>query len=127
MEAFAWKNFFKGDPDDRTLRKVESEVLVKERMRVKARKELCEPFNLAFANCAKEHGLFMPFSCQEQGQNLKNCIRKYFEDPEFEKKMQEEYLEERAEYRRTGISKKKRERMEALSQLNAQANQQQSK
>ncbi|CAH0389489.1 unnamed protein product [Bemisia tabaci] len=82
---------------------------------------------ITFANCAKEHGLFMPFSCQEQGQNLKNCIRKYFEDPEFEKKMQEEYLEERAEYRRTGISKKKRERMEALSQLNAQANQQQSK
>lgn len=35
-----------GDPDDRTLRKVESEVLIKERMRVKARKELCEPFNL---------------------------------------------------------------------------------
>ncbi|KAL3891466.1 hypothetical protein ACJMK2_003728 [Sinanodonta woodiana] len=94
-----------GDPDDKTLRKVESEVSIPQKMKKKA-KEKCEEVVQAFEKCAKEAGLLLPFKCRPQAKSLEKCLIGWYENEEFKEQCKQEYLEERSEYRRTGIRQK---------------------
>lgn len=54
----------------------------------------------------------MPFKCQPQNNKMKDCLAKWYYNDEFKNECTQMYLEDRSEYRRTGISKKQRERAE---------------
>ncbi|XP_013792629.1 COX assembly mitochondrial protein homolog [Limulus polyphemus] len=94
-----------GDPNDRSLRYVEQEILIPQKMRDKAKKEKCVEVVKAFEDCCKEAGFSMVVKCQKENGELQSCLGKWYNDTEFRKKCTEEYLDERSEYRRTGVKK----------------------
>ncbi|XP_063702440.1 COX assembly mitochondrial protein homolog [Culicoides brevitarsis] len=100
-----------GDPDDRSLRKVELEVCIPKIIRERTKLYKCPEEVKEFENCCKEKGLMMWYSCQKQNENLKKCQIKWYADEELKKECTEIYLAERAEFRRTGITKKQKEWM----------------
>merc|ERR1711942_203705 len=97
-----------GDPDDKTLRKVEREVLVPKVMRRLAQTELCFKEMKAFHECCEREQLMMGFKCKPENKNMQDCLIGWFKNEEFRQKCTEIYLEERSEYRRTGLTKKVR-------------------
>lgn len=132
--------FVIGDPDDSRLRKVEMDVLIPKKMREKAKAEKCKLevtgihdgfvyfisvtiylFNLyndcdlnvvtEFSKCAKEHGLSMVVKCRNENSIMQECLGRWFHDEEFKNICTQEYLNERSEYRRTGIGKQKNKHM----------------
>ncbi|XP_063829531.1 COX assembly mitochondrial protein homolog [Ostrinia nubilalis] len=94
-----------GDPDDRSLRKVEIEVVIPKLMREKAKVEKCPKEVFDFEQCCKESSLLMVVKCRKQNSALKDCITAWYRNDEFKQLCTEEYLKERSEYRRTGIKK----------------------
>ncbi|KAH8024628.1 hypothetical protein HPB51_000068 [Rhipicephalus microplus] len=96
-----------GDPNDRRLRKVEVEVLIPQKMRDKARDEKCADLVEKFGECSKREGLMLPFKCRQENNALKACLKKWYEDPEFQHMCREEYLRERSKFRETGVWQKK--------------------
>ncbi|XP_076349921.1 COX assembly mitochondrial protein homolog [Tachypleus tridentatus] len=102
-----------GDPNDRSLRHVEQEILIPQKMREKAKRENCVEVVKAFESCCKEAGVSMVVKCQKVNEELQSCLTKWYNDTEFRKKCTEEYLDERSEYRRTGIKKIKRRKESA--------------
>ncbi|XP_076302096.1 COX assembly mitochondrial protein homolog [Lasioglossum baleicum] len=99
-----------GDPDDKFLRKIEKDVLIAEKVREKARKEKCAEEVKEFSKCCKEASFLMPFKCKQENTVLLTCLGKWFHDPTLREECTQEYLEERSEYRRTGINKNKYKR-----------------
>ncbi|XP_055681784.1 COX assembly mitochondrial protein homolog [Lutzomyia longipalpis] len=97
-----------GDPDDKSLRKVEIEVLIPKIMRDRARAEKCTEEVAAFESCCKDKGLLMVISCRKENDKLKNCLTKWYQDEVFKSECRQIYLDERTEFRRTGIMKKHR-------------------
>ncbi|XP_068791578.1 COX assembly mitochondrial protein homolog isoform X3 [Struthio camelus] len=123
-----------GTAENAKLRHVEKDVLIPQIMRERA-KELCsdkvqaggayqmhqlrkkaEPhltFHIigflwsAFTKCCKETGLLMVVKCRQENAALKDCLVSYYTDPAFYEECKTEYLKQRAEYRATGIKKKK--------------------
>lgn len=55
----------------------------------------------------------MSFKCKPQTEQLKQCMARWFYDEKFIEECTQVYLDQRSEYRRTGITKKERERMAA--------------
>lgn len=51
----------------------------------------------------------MTFKCKPQTNVLKECMGRWFHDEQFNEECKQIYLDQRSEYRRTGIPKKKRE------------------
>ena len=49
----------------------------------------------------------MGFKCQKETAALKECLSQWYNDSDFKEQCTQEYLDERSEYRRTGISKRK--------------------
>jgi COX assembly mitochondrial protein 1 len=98
--------FRAGDPDDRRLRKVEIEIMIPKKMRERARKEKCAPEEKEFSDCCLKAGLAMVVKCRSENTRMKACLERWYKDEEFKKQCTEEYLQERAEYRRTGLSQK---------------------
>jgi len=97
-----------GDPDDRSLRKCEREIMIPQKMKEIAKKEQCADTVRDFGICAKEQGLMMPFRCRQESEQMRICLADTYADQEFVKRCTDEYLQERSEYRRTGITKKHR-------------------
>ncbi|XP_060553544.1 uncharacterized protein LOC132714655 [Ruditapes philippinarum] len=93
-----------GDPDDRTLRVLENELISK-RMREESRK-LCVDDVKGFDDCVSKAGFFFFIKCQSASKTLRKCQLNWFNNEEFRTKITEKYLDERAEYRRTGITQK---------------------
>lgn len=85
-------------------------------MRDRARKIKCIPEVKEFEKCAKETGLMMPFKCKEPTDKMKECLAYWFYNDDFKNECTKLYLDERSEYRRTGISKKQKQRMAAEQQ-----------
>ncbi|GAB6019190.1 hypothetical protein CHUAL_000809 [Chamberlinius hualienensis] len=104
-----------GDPEDRTLRKVEDEILVPRKMRDKAKNEKCVAEVAEFNRCCKAAGLSMVYKCRKENDDLKNCLTRWYQDEDFKKICQEEYLNERSEFRRTGIRTKDAIRKESTT------------
>lgn len=78
-------------------------------MREKARGEKCVPEVEAFNKCVIDSKLLMVVQCRKENDELKACLTKWYHDEDFKKECTKEYLAERTEYRRTGISKKQKE------------------
>ncbi|XP_058454103.1 COX assembly mitochondrial protein homolog [Malaya genurostris] len=97
-----------GDPNDRSLRKVEVEVLIPKIMRERSKVEKCIEEVSKFEACCKDSGILMTVKCQKQNEALKACSLKWYNDEQFKSECKEIYLKERSEYRRTGIPKKYR-------------------
>lgn len=51
----------------------------------------------------------MSFRCKPQTAELKDCMAHWFFDETFNEECKQIYLDQRSEYRRTGIPKKKRQ------------------
>ncbi|KAE9550156.1 hypothetical protein FO519_006643 [Halicephalobus sp. NKZ332] len=99
-----------GDPEDRTLRRVEADVVVPNKMNQKIEKELCNDYYMKLVSCMRqEGGAAGLYKCVPERDLLNDCKKKYFLDPKFRQQMTEEYLNERAEVRRTGMTVKERE------------------
>ncbi|XP_013199404.2 COX assembly mitochondrial protein homolog [Amyelois transitella] len=92
-----------GDPEDRSLRKVEIEVLIPKLMREKAKTEKCTEQVRAFEKCCKESSLLMVVTCRKQNAAMKDCLTNWYRNDEFRNICTEEYLKKRSEYRQTGI------------------------
>ena len=97
-----------GDPDDRSLRIVEKEVLIPKIMRDRAKKEKCVAEVAQFTECCTSSSLFMAFSCRKENDAMQECQKKWYKDETFKNECKEIYLQERKEYRQTGIPKKHR-------------------
>ncbi|RUS87889.1 hypothetical protein EGW08_004367 [Elysia chlorotica] len=99
-----------GDPDDRSLRKAEKEILIPAKMKEKAKRLKCASEVKDFGECAKQQGLMMPFMCRPKAKSLENCLKAAYSDPAFIALCTEEFLEERAHFRRTGVKAKERKK-----------------
>ncbi|BFZ11353.1 hypothetical protein BsWGS_14392 [Bradybaena similaris] len=95
-----------GDPNDQSLRKVEHEIMIPLKMKEKAKVLKCPDEVKGFGECAKGQGLMMPFRCRKEAASLKLCLESAYHDATFVDLCTREYLEERTEYRRTGIKRK---------------------
>jgi len=98
-----------GDPDDKSLRKVEKDVIIMQKVRTKARTEKCIDEVKAFNDCCKEASFAMVFTCRQQTKVMKECYAKWFQDENFIAECTKEYLDERTAYRRTGITRKQKQ------------------
>lgn len=94
-------------------------MLIPQLIRERARKIKCVDEVDAFQKCCKENGLLITFKCKPQTEKLKECLAYWFTDDGFNKECKEVYLNERSEYRRTGISKKQKERELAAAAASA--------
>lgn len=74
-------------------------------MREKAKAEKCVEEVTEFNKCCKASSVFMVVKCREENSALKSCLTSWYENEEFRKVCTEQYLNERSEYRRTGIKK----------------------
>lgn len=108
--------FFVGDPEDRTLRKVEKEVMVPKVMRERAKVEKCFEEVAAFQSCCKDSSVLMVVTCRKENEGLKACLTKWYQNESFKQECTEIYLAERAEFRRTGLQKKHREYLKKREQ-----------
>ncbi|XP_054744185.1 COX assembly mitochondrial protein homolog [Anastrepha obliqua] len=97
-----------GDPDDKSLRKVEIEVLIPKIMRERAKETHCSKEVKEFEACCKANSILMVFTCRNENSSLKSCLTKWYQNEDFKAECKKIYLEERSEYRRTGIPKKHR-------------------
>ncbi|EFA08617.1 COX assembly mitochondrial protein homolog [Tribolium castaneum] len=100
-----------GDPNDRTLRRVEIDVMIPKKMREIARDEKCTDAVEKFTECCKNNNILMTFMCRKENAALKECLTRWYEDEDFKNRCKEEYLNERSEYRRTGVTQKQKQRM----------------
>ncbi|KAM3965736.1 cmc1 protein [Aphomia sociella] len=94
-----------GDPEDKTLRKVEIEVMIPKLMREKAKAEKCTDEVKDFEKCCKDSSLFMVVKCRKENSALRDCLTNWYRNEEFKQICTEQYLKERSEYRTTGIKK----------------------
>ncbi|GAB1610673.1 COX assembly mitochondrial protein homolog [Argonauta hians] len=94
-----------GDPDDLTLRRVEREILVPQKMKEIAKREFCNTEMKSFGECAKDAGLLLTFRCKDKARLLQTCLSDMYKKEEFIERCTQEYLKERTEYRRTGIKR----------------------
>ncbi|XP_013148236.1 PREDICTED: COX assembly mitochondrial protein homolog [Papilio polytes] len=94
-----------GDPEDRSLRKVETEVLIPKLMREKAKAEKCVKEVTDFNQCCKESSLLMVIKCRDENSVMKSCLASWYNNEDFRQACTEEYLNQRSEYRRTGVKK----------------------
>lgn len=92
---------------------METEVLIPKKMRDIARSEMCVEEVQDFNKCCKASSLLMVVLCRKENDGLKSCLSKWYNDQKFRERCTKEYLEERSEYRRTGIPLKQRQRMQS--------------
>lgn len=97
-----------GDPEDKSLRKVEIEVMIPKKMREIAKEEKCANEVRGFSECCKNHNVLMVVQCRKENSALKDCLTKWYQDEAFKHRCKEVYLNERSEFRRTGINKNKK-------------------
>ncbi|EDW90239.1 COX assembly mitochondrial protein homolog [Drosophila yakuba] len=97
-----------GDPNDTRLRKVEREVLIPKIMRDRAKSEFCSKEVADFQECCKASSILMVATCRKQNSALKECLTQWYQNEAFKEECKQIYLQERADYRSTGIPKKHR-------------------
>uniref|UniRef100_A0A1B6EG66 COX assembly mitochondrial protein n=1 Tax=Clastoptera arizonana TaxID=38151 RepID=A0A1B6EG66_9HEMI len=97
-----------GDPEDTRLRKVETEILIPKKIRERARTEKCLEETLKFSECCKAYSFGMVLMCRNENAKLKECLTSWYNNPDFKEECTKEYLAERAEFRRSGLSSKQK-------------------
>lgn len=88
------------------LRKVEKNVLIPRYMEYKITHELCSKEAKEFADCARASGLKVIITCRDLRNKFEECSNKWWNDEEFKKQMEDEYLEKRKRFRETGEAEK---------------------
>lgn len=78
-------------------------------MRERTKNEKCYDLVQEWGKCVKANGLMMVVRCRKENDIMQECTRQWYTNEDFVKECTEIYLNERSEYRRTGIPKKKRE------------------
>ncbi|XP_017767858.1 PREDICTED: COX assembly mitochondrial protein homolog [Nicrophorus vespilloides] len=101
-----------GDPNDTSLRKVEIEVMIPKKMRDIAKVEKCTKEVEEFTKCCRDSNILMAFTCRDQNSALKSCLGKWYNNEEFKERCKKEYLAERSEYRRTGVTLKQKQKLQ---------------
>ncbi|XP_074051744.1 COX assembly mitochondrial protein homolog isoform X2 [Macrotis lagotis] len=61
-----------------------------------------------FTKCCKDSGFLMVVKCRKENSALKECLIAHYTNPDFYEECKMEYLKEREEFRKTGISTKNR-------------------
>ncbi|KAE8740932.1 hypothetical protein FOCC_FOCC013544 [Frankliniella occidentalis] len=91
-----------GDPDDRSLRKVEKDILILNMVRDRVHKEKCSAEAAKLDKCGGEAGLLVTFKCGKEKDELIECSKRWFHDEGLRNECTEEFLKQRSYYRRTG-------------------------
>ncbi|KAH9407755.1 Mitochondrial aspartate/glutamate carrier protein [Tyrophagus putrescentiae] len=99
-----------GDPQDRSLRKVETEVMVPKIVRERAKTLKCAEFKQEFDQCCLDNAVMMVFHCRDQNRRFQECMASWFHNKDFVDECTEIYLKQRAEFRQTGIKQNPRSR-----------------
>ncbi|GMR32043.1 hypothetical protein PMAYCL1PPCAC_02238, partial [Pristionchus mayeri] len=98
-----------GDPEDRTLRRLEADVIITNRMNADIERVQCNPQYMDLIKCFREEGGVKGLSqCKPVLALFNACKTEKFHDTEYRERMTEEYLRERSEARRTGMTIKQR-------------------
>ncbi|WKY03145.1 hypothetical protein Q1695_016446 [Nippostrongylus brasiliensis] len=98
-----------GDPDDRTLRRIEADVIIPNRMNAHIEREDCHEQYLGLVSCMRKEGAVKGLKlCKPALADFNQCKYVKFHDTEFRERITEEYLQERSEARRTGLTTKQR-------------------
>lgn len=92
-----------------SLRRVEVEILIPQKMKQRAKAEKCLEAVTEFGKCSQVQGLMLPFRCRTEVAVMKACLSAAYQDEAFRDECKQQYLQERSEYRRTGISKKRKQ------------------
>ncbi|CAF1228582.1 unnamed protein product [Rotaria sp. Silwood1] len=92
-----------GDPNDKSLRKVELEVCIPGIIRDRAHREKCHQLIDEFGQCGEKHGAWSFLKCRKEVKAMNDCLAKWFHDENFREECKEIYLTERTHYRETGI------------------------
>lgn len=127
---------FSGDPEDRTLRKSEKNLLIPQIRRKIVREEYCPNeiksdiiilknfaqildscsqllFFIAYEECVIQTGLLRaPLGCKELKIKMAHCLEFWNENDDVQRRAREEYLQERSEFRRTGVCRDDRKFMD---------------
>lgn len=61
-----------------------------------------------FHACVLRTGLLHVIRCRRENDKMKACMEKWYYNEDFIKECTEQYLDERSEFRRTGIPKKQK-------------------
>lgn len=80
-------------------------MLIPKLIRDKAKAQKCVDEVATFSKCCKESSLLMIIKCRNENSALKSCLSSWYKNEEFKQQCTEEYLNQRSEYRRTGIKK----------------------
>ncbi|XP_011330364.1 COX assembly mitochondrial protein homolog isoform X2 [Ooceraea biroi] len=108
MKCYLLVTYYACDPDDKSMRKVEKDILVPKLMRERTKTEKCVDEVKEFHQCCLDSGLLHVVKCRKENTKMQDCMKKWYYDQDFIKECTEMYLAERTEYRRTGIPKKHR-------------------
>jgi len=92
-----------GDPHFRGLSKMEEDPLIPQRSRDITRTQICTREHEEFCKCSKENGFSMVYYCREAKDKMVDCQKTWFDKPQFQEAVKEEYLNERSHYRESGI------------------------
>ncbi|XP_052761535.1 COX assembly mitochondrial protein homolog [Mya arenaria] len=97
-----------GDPDDTYLRKVEVEIVYKKMRETSALR--CEEESRDFHECMKANpNASFSWRCRKAMQGLKRCQNEWFKKDGFFEEMRDEYIKQRAEFRKTGVCRMAKE------------------
>jgi COX assembly mitochondrial protein 1 len=77
-------------------------------MRERAKIYHCADEVKQFETCCKDNSLLMIFFCRKPNEVLKDCLNKWYQNETFKTECKNIYLEDRTEYRQTGVLKKHR-------------------
>ncbi|KAL3990192.1 Cytochrome c oxidase biogenesis protein Cmc1 like family protein [Acanthocheilonema viteae] len=92
-----------GDPNDRSLRRLEADVLIPDRMNERIQRVECREPLEGLARCFRKEGNVIGIrKCQKELKRYEECQLAKFNDPWFRQQITDEYIKERSEYRRTG-------------------------
>uniref|UniRef100_A0A158PAM0 COX assembly mitochondrial protein n=1 Tax=Angiostrongylus cantonensis TaxID=6313 RepID=A0A158PAM0_ANGCA len=104
---------YSGDPEDRTLRRIEADVIIPNRMNEQIEKVECNESYMDLVNCMREKGAVKGLMlCKPELTVFNECKYLKFHDTEFRERMTEKYLEQRSEARRTGMTEQQRKLQE---------------
>lgn len=84
------------------LRKAEKDILIPRMVEYKITHTLCREEQRLFAECAKENGFLVVVKCRDLMKEFTKCSNRWWNNEEFRKSVEDEYLHKRDHFRKTG-------------------------
>ncbi|GAA27434.1 hypothetical protein CSKR_106301 [Clonorchis sinensis] len=97
----------RGDPDDKYMSQLERTSLFPRFIQERLLTDLCKPEWRTWQKCLREHqkSWFAASKCKGVFDLVNQCQNKFVLDPDEVQKLEQEYLDIRSEYRRTGVGR----------------------